>query len=247
MLESALKKIGLNEKEISVYFELLKLGSGPVRKIAELAQINRTTVHDILNKLIEYGLVSFVDKQKHRYFTAESPEHLLNRVEVKKNELEQARRDITAVLPELKSLYEKSESRPKAKYFEGETGLRGILQDVLKCMDRQNGAKKYFVYSSSAIRETVYKVFPDYNEQRKRMGIAVRTISIGEGGQLHGLDERKWLSRGQSSPTYTLIYANKIALISLDENKKPLGVVVEDGNTYKTQEMIFQALWDKIH
>src|SRR3989338_519007 len=126
MLESALKKIGLNEKEISVYFELLKIGSGPVRKIAELAQINRTTVHDILNKLIEFGLVSFVDKEKHRYFTAESPEHLLNRVETKKNELEQARQDIAAVLPELKSLYEKSESRPKAKYFEGEAGLRGI-------------------------------------------------------------------------------------------------------------------------
>ena len=246
MLESALKKIGLTDKEIAVYFNILKLGSGPVRKIAEQAQINRTTVHDILNKLIEYGLVSFVDKEKHRYFTVESPEHLLNRVETKKNELEQARQDITAVLPELKSLYEKSESRPKAKYFEGETGLRGILQDVLNCMGRQAGDRKYFVYSSSAIRDTLYRVFPNYNQERIKLGIAVQSISIGEGGLLHGLDERKWLSRGQSSPTYTLIYADKIALVSLDENKKPLGVIVQDSNTYKTQVMIFQALWQKI-
>lgn len=243
MIETALKKIGLNEKEISVYLNLLKIGSGSTRKIAEQAQINRTTVHDILGKLIDYGLVSFVDKEKHRYFTAESPEHLLAQVEIKKNALEQARQDIAAVLPELKSLYEKSESRPKAKYFEGEAGLRGILRDVLNSVSRSNGEKKYFVYSSSTIRDTLYKVFPDYNDERIKLGVSVQTISLGEGGLLHGLDERKWLTRAESSPTYTLIYAGKLALVSLDEKQKPIGVVIEDKNTYETQKMIFLEIW----
>jgi len=63
---------------------------------------------------------------------------------------------------------------------------------------------------------------------------------------LHGLDERKWISKKEGAPTYTMIYAGKIALISLDENGEPIGVVVEDKNTYKTQVMIFQTIWEKL-
>lgn len=246
MIETALKKFGLNDKEIQVYLAILKLGSAPVRTIAAQADINRTTTHDVLNKLINEGLASFVDKQKHRYFTAESPEHLINALEVKKKQLEQTKTDINNILPELKSIYEKSGSKPRAKYFEGQAGLHATLQDVLDSTSRFNGHKEYYVYSSSAIRETVYKVFPDYNARRNELGISVKTISLGEGGELHGLDERKWLTRDKAGPSYTLIYASKIALISLDEKKQPLGVILEDKNTYQTQTMIFNALWKKI-
>src|SRR3990167_4257695 len=143
MVEKTLTQFGLAEKEISVYMALLMLGSAPVRTIADEVQINRTTVHEILHKLINDGLVSFVDKSKHRYFTAEPPESLLTALATKKNQLERVKKDVEAILPELKSLYEKSESRPKAKYFEGEAGLRSILQDVLTATERTS-EKQYY-------------------------------------------------------------------------------------------------------
>ena len=244
MFEKTLKKLGLQEKEVRVYLSLLKLGSDPVRKIAEEAELNRSTAHDILNKLIAEGLASFLDKTKHRYFTAEPPEHILSALKIRKDRLEETEREIQKILPELKSLYEKSESRPKARYFEGEVGLRSILKDVLNSVSR-TVEKQYYVFSSSTIRETVHRAFPGYNQERTKLGISVKTISIGPGGGLHGLDERKWLSEKEGSPTYTLIYANKVALISL-ENSHPIGVVIEDKNTYQTQVMIFKALWEKL-
>lgn len=245
MIESILQQFGLNEKEVNVYLSLLKLGSAPVRQIASATGLNRTTCHDILGQLMSEGLVSFVDKAKHRYFTVEPPEHLLTALKIKKDRLEQNESDLQTILPELKSLYEKSETKPKAKYFEGEVGLRTILEDVLATVSR-TPERRYYVYSSSAIRATVFRSFPSYNEERKGLGISVQSISIGPGGELHGLDERKWLSKKAGSPTYTLIYANKIALIALDDKGSPLGVVVEDKNTYLTQVMIFQALWEKL-
>lgn len=246
MVEKTLTQFGLNDREIKVYMALLRLGSAPIRAIADEVQINRTTVHDMLRKLIDEGLVSFVDKSKHRYFTAEPPESLLAALATKKNRLERVETSIREILPELKTLYEKSETRPKAKYFEGEAGLRAILEDVLTATERTT-EKKYRVYSSSAIRDTVHRVFPNYNEERKRLDIQVATISIGPGGETHGLDERKWLSREQGAPTYTMLYAGKVALISLDEKtKEPVGVVIEDASTYKTQVMIFEALWNKL-
>jgi len=245
MVEKTLTKFGLNDKETRVYLALLKLGSAPVRNIAIEADINRTTTHEILHKLIDEGLVSFVDKSKHRYFSAESPEYLLTAITTKRNRLDRVQKDIESILPELKSLYEKSESKPKAKYFEGETGLHGVLEDVIKSTASTED-RQYYSYSSSTIREVLHKIFPNYNEERITKKIQVKTISIGPGGELHGLDERKWLTREAGSPTYTMLYAGKVALISLDDHKEPTGVVIEDRNTYRTQVMIFQALWNKL-
>lgn len=245
MIELSLKKIGLTDKDIRVYLTILKLGSAPVRKIAEEVGFNRTTVHDSLTKLTNEGLVNFVDKIRHRYFTAEPPEHLLTAVKIKRDQLDQLRDDIQKIIPELKSLYEKSTSKPKAKYFEGDVGLRAILQDVLNTVSH-NHNKLYYTYSSGAIRDTLHRVFPNYNNERKQANISVQVISIGSGGELHGLDERKWLSMKENAPTYTLIYSGKIALISLGDKKEPLGVVLEDKNTYQTQVMIFKALWKMI-
>ena len=244
-IEIVLKNFGLSDKEIKVYLALLKLGSAPVRKISDQADINRTTVHDILNKLIDESLVSYVDKQKHRYFTAEPPEHLLHATKIREQKLSQTEEDIKDILPELKILYEKSGSKPTVKYFEGDTGLRAIMQNVLDCVS-QTSDRRYYVYSSSAVRDTLHKIFPEWNKERTKRKISVQTISIGPGGELHGLDERKWLSRDEGAPTYTMLYAGKTALISLNPNKEPIGVVVEDENTYKTKIMIFKALWKKL-
>lgn len=246
MIETVLKKFGFSEKEILVYLTLLKLGSAPVRSIAERANINRSTTHQILNTFIGDGLVSFVDKVKHRYFTAEPPEHLITLLKSKRNELENTEQELQEVLPELKSLYEKSESRPKAKYFEGKVGVRAIQEDVLASMSRITGDKCYYIISSSTIRGTLRETYPNYNEERIRLGLYVKTISFGAGGKLHGLDERKWLTYKEGAPTYTMLYAGKVALIALDENHQPISVVIEDKNTYQTQVMLFEALWKTI-
>ena len=78
------------------------------------------------------------------------------------------------------------------------------------------------------------------------MGIKVQTISIGPGGQTLGLDERKWLTKSDSAPTYTLIYEDKVAMISLGVDSKPIGVIVEDKNIYQTQKMLFDFIWAKL-
>ncbi|MCK4799448.1 TrmB family transcriptional regulator, partial [Candidatus Parcubacteria bacterium] len=48
MLEKSLHEFGLKEKEIKIYLALLDLGPSSIRKIAELAKVNRGTSYDIL-------------------------------------------------------------------------------------------------------------------------------------------------------------------------------------------------------
>lgn len=244
MIETTLKKFGLSDKETKVYLAAIKSGPSPVRKLAEMAEINRGTTYDILRSLIQLGLVSYYHQDRHQYFVAENPDKIKDTLHEKINQLKKTKDEIDNILPELKSIYNKTGSKPVAKYYEGDSGIKIILQDViLSCV---KGSKEYMAYSSTTIKKYLYQAYANYSEDRIKSKIKVTTISIGPGGETKGLDERKWLSKKASAPSYTLIYENKVAMISIDDQHKPLGVIIEDKNLFETQKMIFEALWKKI-
>ena len=71
-----LLKIGLTEGETKVYLALSKLGSSTVGPIVKESKVAYSNIYDILNRLIEKGIVSFIIKQKTKYFQAASPSNL---------------------------------------------------------------------------------------------------------------------------------------------------------------------------
>ena len=242
-----LKKIGLSEKEIVVYTSLLELGPAPVREISRKAGINRGTSYDILKALANQGLVSYFDTKTHRHFTAESLEKILDLLQEKQENLKELKSQAQAALPELKLLFENKSGRPVVKLFEGKRGVRTILEDVLNSLAKSK-QKIYCVYSSSTVRKNVYEAMPDFSKQRIAKKIRVKSIALGSGGKLFGLDERKWMQLPEEGlkPVYELIYAGKVAHISLDNSANPVGVVIEDREIYETQKMIFEFNWGKL-
>ena len=245
MLENILKKIGLSEKEIKVYLASLKLGPAPARKIAQVAEINRGTTYDILKSLIELGLVSYLHQDKHQNFIAEDPAKLKDALEKKQQDLEKTKIEIDQVIPQLKSIYNLSGEKPVAKFYEGDAGVKTILQDVLATAGKSQ-TKEYYVYSSATVKKYLYQVYPNFSKDRVAGGVKVKVISIGPGGQTVGLDERKWLSQEAGAPTYTLIYGGKIAMIAVNSDNRPIGILIEDKNIFQTQKMIFEFTWSKL-
>lgn len=246
-IEVLLKNFGLNDKEILVYLALVEIGPAPVRLIASRAKINRGTTYDILKNLKDQGLVSFYDTKTHQYFVAEPPEKLLSALAEKQQNLEQVKNQIQKSLPELKILFEKQGGKPMVKFYEGRKGVKSILEDVLESM-QSCGNKTYYVYSSASVRKNVYLAMKDFSDKRIKRQIKVQTIALGEGGQLVGLDERKWmkLPESQLKSTYEIIYCGKVAHISLDDAENPVGVVIQNQEIYETQKMIFEFIWSKL-
>lgn len=259
-IESILKNFGLNDKETSVYLALIELGPSPVRLLSAKSGVNRGTTYDILKSLISLGLVSYYNKQSHQYFSAEPPNKLLSALDDKQQDIIKLKEQIQEELPLLQTLFEKQGGKPAVKLYEAAKGIKSILEDVLESVGRE-AEKIYYVYSSASLRKDVYKAFPAFSDSRKAKKIAVKTISLGEGGQLVGLDERKWLfsenqmnqelenlaRQGKSSrATYEVIYAGKVAHISLDDAENPVGVVIQNREIYETQKVIFESLWKKI-
>jgi sugar-specific transcriptional regulator TrmB len=245
MIERTLQKTGLNDKEIKIYLSCLKSGPSPVRRIAEDADINRGTTYDILRSLIKMGLVSYYHKDKKQYFIAEDPKKIKDVLEQKKKQLETTKEEIDKIIPELRSIYNNAGAKPVVKFYEGYSGITLILQDVLNILEDKT-EKEYYVYSSSAIKDYLYNVYPNFSKDRIKAKIKVKVISIGPGGEMRGLDKRKWLTKKESAPTYTLIYGGRVAMISVDSDSRPIGVIIEDNNIYQTQKMTFEFIWSKL-
>ncbi|MEK7623767.1 MAG: helix-turn-helix domain-containing protein, partial [Patescibacteria group bacterium] len=235
-----LKKIGFSDKTAQIYMALLSLGPSSVRSLAEFCGLNRGTTYDALKWLQEQGVVSFYQKESKQQFVAEHPEKLQELVAKEEADLHDAERELGRVLPELEALYNKGGERPVAKYFEKDE-ISQILQDVLDTCEATE-EKLYRIYSSAALREYLYDGFSTFSDVRVAKGIAVKAIAIGDGGELRGLDERKWLKARVGSPTYILLYPGKTAYISLNTKQEPIGVVIENDGVFETQKAIFDTL-----
>ena len=246
MLEEVLQKFGLREKEVKVYLILLTLGFSPVRKIAQQANINRGTTYDILKKLIEMGLVSHYEKKSHQYFTPEDPAKIIDIVQEREKEIARTKKEIKKAIPDLQLLYSNITQKPFVKFYEGYSGSKEILKDVLIATSKLEN-KEYFVYSAESIRKYLYKSFKSFSEERIKKGIRVKVIAIGKGGELRGKDKRKWLNNiNESAPNYIIVYGNKVAFISIDQNDEPQGIIIEDKATSQMQKVIFKYLWESI-
>jgi len=240
-INQLLEQFGLSDKEIKVYLVLLELGSASVRKLADKSNINRGTVYDVLKDLKELGLVAYYHKSTKQFFTAEDPARLVDVLENRVQNLEKTKTEISAIIPELKSLQAKAGNRPVVKYYEDYSGLKTILNDVLA-----GAGKSYRVFSSSTIKPFIYKAFPGFTKRRIKNRIAVLSIAIGHGGTKAELAETKCLTVKEGSPTYTLIYAGKVAMISVNSQNQPLGLIIEDAAIYQTQKQLFDFIWQSL-
>ena len=241
---SIFKKLGFSEKTARVYLTLVGLGPSSVRNLAKKTEFNRGTVYDSLKWLKDIGLVNFYEKEAKQFFVAEDPEKLYDMVNRQTAELQEVGKKLKDVVQELKSVYDKGGERPVARYYEkGE--IRKILEQVLVQCEQSN-EMEYRVYSDANIRDYLYDGFESFSDARIAKNINVKVIAIGGGGELRGLDKRKWLNIKKDAPTYIIIYPGNSAYISLNTQGDLIGVVIENESVYQTQKGIFDALWEKL-
>jgi sugar-specific transcriptional regulator TrmB len=244
-IKSIIKNFGLSDKEAEVYLRVLELGPSSVRTLALQTKINRGTTYDILKSLIQMGLVNYFFKDKNKHFIAEDPSKFKDLLIAQKEKVFETERKLDEIIPELKSIYDNATNKPKVKFYEGVRGIKLVLEDLLSTSSRSS-EKSYLVYSSANIRKYLYQSFPEFTRERIRRGISVRVLALGSGGRLLGLDERKWITKTASSPTYTLIYAGKTALVSVDSNGNPISIIIEDKGIAQTQKILFESLWNNL-
>ncbi len=129
---ATLKKVGLNEKEISVYLSLFNLGKSTPHMISQDTGINRTTVYRQLEGLEKLGLVVRILDQNKTWFEvtdASSVERLAKQRLIEAESLQSELGQIVEFLQQSDKLIASSTT---VKYFRGKEGLRQLLWNTLK-------------------------------------------------------------------------------------------------------------------
>jgi len=122
--ESVLEEIGFTKNESKIYIALLEIGSTTAGKVSEKTKIHRTNVYDALNGLVKKGVVSFITKEKIKYFKAVDPKNLNRYIEEKKEMLER-------VLPKFKLNYELARGINESEISQGLRSFVDILNNFL--------------------------------------------------------------------------------------------------------------------
>lgn len=246
-IRSAFSGLGLGDKEADVYLSLAEHGPASVRMLAERTGINRGTVYNALKALSASGLAAYFHKASKQYFAAEPPERMLAALDERSRKIGDVKQQIESALPELSAVFSRGGGRPVVRFYEGAVGVRRILEEVLGAVGA-SPEKLYYVYSSASVRKDVHRAMPEFSRKRVARGIRVKTIALGPGGTLMGLDERRWLLLPKESrdSTYGFIYAGRVAFVSLDDGQNPVGVVVQNDALYETQKAVFEHLWNTL-
>jgi sugar-specific transcriptional regulator TrmB len=246
-LIALLASVGINRNEALTYGALLQLETVSIRKVAAATGINRGTTYEALKRLVTLGLVGMQKRGKREYFTAESPERINDLIRELRRDLLEASQSAKTLIPALMAGSPRDPERPVVRYYEDDEGVAAILRDVLQTC-RMLDKRLYHVYSSDRVRQYLYRNFPQFTERRIAEQIAVQVIAEGSasGGEPAPMSERRH-SHARSEAelsSYTLIYGNKVAVISITNDLVPYGVVVEDPNVASMQRLFFTQLWE---
>lgn len=236
--------LGLSNRDSRIYTSLIRSGLSSIRRISDDTGINRGTVYESIKKLQAAGLVSYQRANINKKYFAEEPSKILDLIKSKQEELSELAKSTEEVIPLLaKDVAYMPYSN--IKFYEDHEGISVILRDVLETVGSMEN-KEYYAISSKPMRKYLYKKFPGFTKQRIEKNIFVKVIAIGGGGDEVNLASRKQLNTntGVQPTSYNLIYGDKFATITLNDNMNPYGIVIEDSGVAAMQRLMFDKLWD---
>ena len=86
-IETQLQELGLTEGEAKVYLALVKHGLATVGPVVKESRVAYSNIYEILARLQEKGLVTFIIKSKTHHYRAVPPHRLQDYLEKKRAEL----------------------------------------------------------------------------------------------------------------------------------------------------------------
>ncbi|MEK7673411.1 MAG: helix-turn-helix domain-containing protein [Patescibacteria group bacterium] len=244
MLLDELEELGLSKEEAKVYVTVLELGGSCVSVIAKRAGVNRVACYHTLSKLRDKELISSLEKNRIKYFTAEPPQTLVNKQRILLNRAQE-------ILPELLTLKSNSAYSPKIHYYEGSDGIKKIFEDMLT----SSGEILGYTNLENLPNVLGEKYLADYARRKINQKIKTRMLSpISEKGLKYtekyypkdfdqNLVEILFINKRQFWFEYEInIYGDKVAIISLNSDEL-IGLIIESSIYANTQRGIFNLAW----
>ena len=239
----ALKELGLSEGQIKVYASVLDLGAANLNSIHEKTGIERRNIYDILNKLIERGMVSYIVEKGKKVYQCTSPSNIAEEVKAKQAAL----KSLEGELPKIRSLFELSKPKIRAEIYRGNESLKALLNEALE------HKATYWIGGNSGVENTSLKNwFRHWMERRVEKNIMMYDL-VDYGTHLEGLTPNNVskhkknyykhcaLPKELVSPMVVLIFGDKVAQILWSEQS--FAFVIESKEITDSFMIYFKYFW----
>ncbi|MBW2991183.1 hypothetical protein KY348_05780 [Candidatus Woesearchaeota archaeon] len=238
-----LRKVGLSEGEIRIYNALLELGSSTTNKIHEKTGIERRNIYDILNKLIERGLVSYTTENRRRFFQTTHPKKIAGYIDEQKHDLERIKEEVEKEIPVLTKKYEFKHIEIRAEVYRGLEGIKAVFEDIL------NYKKAHFIGGGGYIADKLPFFWSGYNKRRIKAKSEWYNLALKELRKHLITKEKimhtKYLPKEFSgNPTVVFIYGNKIANVLW--GKEFFAFVIESKEIADSYRRYHKYLWENV-
>jgi len=239
-----LEKAGFTKGEIRVYLALLRLGETTTGDIIKKSKITGSKVYEILEKLIEKGLVSYIIKEKTKYFQASSPKRLLDYINKKEEEIKNQKRDIEKVIPSLEEIQKFKQKVQSSQIFEGYEGVKTVFNLILESLKPN---EEYYAFSlGEELRNKNLMLFlQNYHTKRIRKNVKVKIIATSKEKPLFKkLSKLKNLQvRYYKNPVPLGVFIFKDYVATFTFKEKPTVFLIKSDQVSNSYKEFFVNLW----
>ncbi|PIN75303.1 hypothetical protein COV18_03885 [Candidatus Woesearchaeota archaeon CG10_big_fil_rev_8_21_14_0_10_37_12] len=244
MFERELQQFGLTDGEAKVYEALIVIGASKVGPIVKKSGIAYSNIYEVLQRLTEKGLVSFITREKTKIFQAVEPSRLQEFLDKKEEEIERSKKALTNILPSLENIKALTGSKLDAEVFVGMKGITTAYKILLKDAKKED-IDLYFYMSSPKYIEpaTIFygKTWTWMSKiEIKALGIANREHKGAEMTKNYPswVDERYV---NYPVPGNIDILNDKVLIISWSD--KPIGILIQSKDVADNFRNYFYATW----
>lgn len=162
-----LEILGVTKGGIKVYSAILNNGISSINDIHERTGLERRAIYDIINKLIEKGIITYVVEKGKRKFQCAPPNKLMEELNIKKQEILNFER----IIPSIKEIYTSLRPKINSEVFRGADGIKAVWEDML------NYKEVYWLGSGRYMPKKFPHWFSSWNKRRIKLKVKLFNLS----------------------------------------------------------------------
>ena len=238
------RKIGFTDGEIKVYLALLQIGETTVGPIGRKSKVSKSKLYDILDKLVEKGLVGHIVKNNVQWYAANDPKMILEYLDRKSGELKETRKEAEKLLPRLTHPRTTLRQPHYAEVYEGFHGFKAIREELLCGMKKGD---ELLVLGAPKIANLKWEAWLlEFHKKREELGIGLRILftsdcrEYGEKRKKFKKSYVRYLPKHVKSTNWIDIFNDVFLCVIIQE---PQTIVVRDPSLSGSMRQYFDILW----
>lgn len=241
-----LRNIGLTDGEIRVYLSLIELGPSTSGPITDKSKVSSSKIYNILERLMQKGLVSYIIKERTRYYQAEDPIKIKEYVINKEGEIKKQKGEIDKLIPSLQLQRKLEKNKSEVQVYKGFRGVQTITEHIYSKLNR--GDTWYNIGVPSHQEEKYHDYWHKDHLKRIKAGIKCKMLfnpktpreTLKQRNHYKDCDAR-YMPIPVETPSWILIYKSTTVIIL--PGNEPMAIEINNTEIADSFMQYFDAFW----